>query len=241
MQRRIFCFWTGSNTMPDNRQRGLESLRANSGCEVELITAEAVADFIPASELHPAYPFLNLAHRADFLRCYAMLRHGGGYADIKPHHESWLPAFDLLEREEGLFAVGYGEPDDGAISNMYSSSRTLGEPFHRQARAWLHRKWLQAQYPHLIGCCAFVFRPGTPFAQAWWKEMNLRLDALLPALRENPARLPKERPGDLIDGRPSLYPVPWTHIFGDIFHPLTGRHRRRLSTSLPAPVFHDYE
>lgn len=110
MQRRIFCFWTGSNTMPDNRQRGLESLRANSGCEVELITAEAVADFIPASELHPAYPFLNLAHRADFLRCYAMLRHGGGYADIKPHHESWLPAFDLLEREEGLFAVGYGEP-----------------------------------------------------------------------------------------------------------------------------------
>jgi hypothetical protein len=241
MQRRIFSFWTGDNPMPENRRRGLESLRRHSGCTVELITAADVPDFIPAADLHPAYPHLNLAHRADFLRCYAMLVHGGGYADIKPHHASWLPAFELLEQRPDLWAVGYREPDEGVISNLYSSSCVLGEPMARRGLAWLHRKWLQAHYRQLIGCCAFVFRPGTPFAQAWWADMNARLDALLPALREHPARAPKERSGDSIDGEPSRYPVPWTHVFGDVFHPLAMRHRRRLSTSLPPPQFRDYE
>lgn len=240
MERRIFCFWTGDNPMSPAREACLAALRRHSGCRVELITAAQVADFVPARDLHPAYRHLNLAHRADFLRCYAMLHHGGGYADIKPHHASWLPAFERLEADRHLWAVGYAEPGDGAISNMYTSSRQLGEPLPRQAAAWLHRKWLQARYRRLIGCCAFVFRPGTPFAEAWWREMNRRLDALLPALERTPARLPRERPGDLVDGAPSRYPVPWTHIFGDIFHPLSGRHLSRLSTTLPPPQFHDY-
>jgi hypothetical protein len=241
MKRRIFCFWTGANAMSENRRRGLETLTRVSECQVEFVTGDDLAAFVPAADLHPAYPFLNLAHRADFLRCYAMLRHGGGYADIKPCQHSWEPGFAELERNDRLWAVGYSEPNPGVIANMYSSSQQLGERFDRSARAYLHRKWLQLHYRELIGGGAFVFRPATPLCERWWAEMNRRLDRLLPALRANPARLPKERPGDLVDGVPSRYPVPWTHIFGDVFHPLVMRHRRRLSTRLPSPTFSDYE
>ncbi|WP_417767367.1 hypothetical protein [Stappia sp.] len=241
LERRIFCFWTGENPLTENRRKGLAALRHHSGCEVVLIAADEVTDFIPARDLHPAYPHLNLAHRADFLRCYAMLRHGGGYADIKPHYHSWEPAFRQLDEDPAIWAAGYREPNPGAISNMYSSSCLLGESHDRRARAYLHRKWLQLHFRSLIGCCAFVFRPGTPFAQAWWDEMNRRLDKLLPALLEHPARHPREQPGDMHDGKPSRYPVPWTYIFGDIFHVLGGRHRSRLSTRLPAPDFSDYQ
>jgi hypothetical protein len=241
IERRIFCFWTGNNPLTENRLRGLDTLRHHSGCRVELITADMVGDFIPAKDLHPAYPHLNLAHRADFLRCYAMLRHGGGYADIKPHYHSWEPAFRHLEDDRRIWAAGYREPSPGAISNMYSSSCRLGEGLDRRAAAYLHRKCLQLHFRSLIGCCAFVFRPETPIVQAWWEEMNRRLDRLLPALAENPARHPREEPGDMLDGEASRYPVPWTYIFGDIFHRLAGRHMSRLATVLPSPVFSDYQ
>jgi hypothetical protein len=237
---RIFCFWTGCNEMSENRKRGIASLRANTGSEIVLITPDTLTDLVSAADLHPAYRHLNLAHRADYLRCYAMRHQGGGYADIKPNHHDWTPWFDRLATSSELWAIGYREHTPGSVSNMYTSARDLRRSAPRQACAYLHRKWLQAHYKQLIGCCAFICKPGTPFVEEWWREMNRRLDHLLPELERNPARMPHERPGDLIDGVPSRYPVPSTHILGDIFHPLGLKYSRRMSRDLPPPVSRNY-
>ncbi|SDU38369.1 hypothetical protein [Stappia sp. ES.058] len=237
---RIFCFWTGTNEMSENRLRGLASLRDRSGCEVTLISEANLSDLVPAERLHPAYRHLNLAHRADYLRCYAMRHEGGGYADIKPNHHDWTPHFDRLATTPDLWAIGYREHTPGSVSNMYTSSKDLGLSAPRRAGAYLHRKWLQANHKRLIGCCAFICKRDTPFVEEWWREMNRRLDRLLPALERNPARAPYERPGDIVDGVPSRYPVPWTHVLGDIFHPLGLKYTRRMSRDLPPPDSHNY-
>lgn len=61
--------------------------------------------------------------------------------------------------------------------------------------------------------------------------------AIAPALAENPARVPKERPGVIYDGEVSRYPVPWTHLLGDIHHPLVRRYRRRILKVVPTPLW----
>lgn len=237
---RIFCFWTGANEMSENRKRGIASLRATSGCEIVLITPDRIAELVPAADLHPAYRHLNLAHRSDYLRCYAMRHEGGGYADIKPNHHDWTPYFDRLAASPDLWAIGYRERTPGSVSNLYTSSKDLGLSAPRRACAYLHRKWLQANHKRLAGCCSFICKPGTPLVEEWWQEMNRRLDRLLPALERNPARVPHERPGDIVDGAPSRYPVPWTHILGDIFHPLGLKYTRRMSRDLPPPDARNY-
>ncbi|MCB1917354.1 MAG: hypothetical protein KDG52_16770 [Rhodocyclaceae bacterium] len=239
MQRQVFVFWTGSNPMSPARRRSLAAMAA-TGCEVSLVTAQNLHDFVSAEEIHPAYPYLNLAHRADYLRCHFMLRHGGGYADLKPVGASWQAAFERLDSDPALWAVGYPEIGPRGVANLYQSSLALDTGAATRARAWLQWKLLRRRHRQLIGLCAFVFRADTPLARSWWIELNRRLDRLLPALQANPARAPRERPGDLVDGMPSRYPVPWTHLLGDIFHPLVARHHRHIDRSLPAPGFTDY-
>ena len=79
----IYCFWTGTNEMNETRLNGLNKLRSVSGCNVVLITPDNLNDFL-IEPLHPAYKYLSLVHRSDYLRAYFMHYHGGGYSDIKP-------------------------------------------------------------------------------------------------------------------------------------------------------------
>jgi len=240
MQRRIFCFWTGNNPLSDRRRANLAALRAGTGVEVVLVTPRNLHDFLPATQLHPAYVHLNLAHRSDYLRCYFMRRYGGGYSDIKRSTHNWQQYFDEIEANPQLWVVGYPEIGPGGIANLYSVSRQLGTPWAATAQAWLSRKWLQAHWRRLIGCGAYICRPGTPLLEAWWAEINLRLDRLLPALQAAPARYPRERAGEVHDGAISAYPVPWTYLNGAILQPLFLRHVRHLSQTLPTPEFSDY-
>ena len=227
--------------MSPTRAASLAGLRDSAGCQVVLVTPDILGDYLPAADLHPAYPYLNLAHRSDYLRCCFMQRFGGGYADIKPVIADWRPHFARMEQRPEIWITGYPEVGPGGIANLYSSARTLGQPGPVVAMAWLRRKWLQAHHRRLVGCGAYICRPGTPLLNAWRDEVNRRLDRLLPLLQAHPARHPRDVPGMILeDGSLSQYPVPWSYLNGDLFQPLGLKHARHLSRDLPPPDFTDY-
>ncbi len=237
--RKVYVFWTGDNAMSEARRSSLDSM-ATTGCEVVLVDTHNLHDFVPAQRIHPAYPFLNLAHRADYLRCYFMKHFGGGYADLKPISHSWTEAFELLESDPNLWGIGYREVNRNGVANIYASSRQLNENPLRRLSTYIRWRLMRRQYKDLIGLCAFAFKPDTPFVNEWWDELNRRLDRLLPALQKTPARHPRERPGEIYAGEASRYPVPWTYVLGDIFHPLILKYRNHMNSSLPPPGFKDY-
>jgi hypothetical protein len=231
--RRVFAFWLGDAPMSEPRKQALDTL-PNTGVPVEFLSDADVARWVvPDQPLHPAWQYLSAVHRADYLRTYLMHHHGGGYADVKPTRASWSPTFDVIE-DGGFLGAGYPELGPGGVANMgvdFSRGR------YRSALSvkWWHLRWLRLNYRKLLGNCAYIFLPGTAFTTEWFRELQRRLDVLLPALEAHPARDPREKPGQMIDGSPSQYPVPWTYLLGDIFHPLTYRYRRQLSRDLPPP------
>ena len=78
MQKRIWVFWTGDNEIPQIRKKNIESMKNKSGAEIILVTSGNLSEYIAVEKIHPAYNFLNFAHKADYLRCYFMHHFGGG-------------------------------------------------------------------------------------------------------------------------------------------------------------------
>ena len=106
---RIFCIWSGNNQMSENRKRCLDSLEKNAGCSVVLVTAENLhSHIIKDHPLHPAYEYLSLTHKSDYLRAYLMYHYGGGYSDIKFNSVSWEKYFSYLYNSDKQFS-GYAE------------------------------------------------------------------------------------------------------------------------------------
>lgn len=237
----IFAFWTGDNPIPEVRLRSLQSMRTNSDCNIILVNNTNLHNYLDLNAIHPAYKYLNLAHKADYLRCYFMHHYGGGYCDIKQIDESWIPSFELLTSERNLLAVGYREVNRWGVANLYNSSVILGEPKSRRMQSKVMYRFYQINYKKLIGNGAFIFKPQTKLTEEWWSTLNYRLDTLLHDLKNNPAKYPKERPGEKYEGVISKYPAPWSYILGDILQPLSFKYRSVISRSLPPPKFTDYQ
>lgn len=232
----LWAFWTDDNPLSANRERSLLSMH-NSGLELVIVNRQNIGDYVDASDIHPAYWHLNAAHKADFLRCYFMHKYGGAYCDIKTIANSWVKSYNKLIESPVLLCSGYREISPGAVANPYASSRLIGESLRRQASAYFTWKRLRARYRDLIGCGAFIFKQNSPFTHDWWFQLNNRLDHLCAKLKENPAVHPKERYGDCVNGKYSKYPVPWTYLLGDIFHPLCLKYSHRIDKELPPPAF----
>jgi len=224
--------------MSPRRMKSLETI-ASTGVPVNLITLANLDQWmVPSNPLHPAWEYLSAIDRGDYLGAYLMHHHGGGYTDLKPTTESWLPSFAVLKSGE-YFGVGYREPNRSLVAAFDLDIRPPRVPIFR--RNWWRRRWLQVRYKTLIGNGAYIFRPGTSFTRQWLGEVERQLDLNYGALRQYPAIDPRDRQGRTYDGQVSKYPLTWAHLHGDIFHPLVYRHRRRISQVLPAPSFSDYK
>lgn len=219
--RKIYCFWTGPNSMSTQRAYGLKTLKINSGVEVVLVTSDNLNDYILKDyPLHPAYEYLSYTHRADYLRTYFMHHYGAGYSDIKPCVFSWNEAFKTINDDEKCYIAGYKEIKGGIACGA--------DPI-------VHTNWEK-----MIGNCAYIVRPYTEFTSSWINELHRRLDILLDKLKECPAKHPQDQPGLIINGISSQYPVPWSYILGDIFHNLCWKYRDNIKQTLPLPIFHNY-
>lgn len=199
LTEKIFVFWTGNNEMSHNRKKGLLSIREKAEVPVVLVTESNLNDFILENfPLHPAYNLLSLVHRSDYLRCYFMHHYGGGYADVKTFHHSWKNAFRKLRKKNDHYIIGY--PEVGGIAQV-------GGKLYDD---------LKFHMPLLIGNGAFICKSYTIFTSEWYRELHRRMDYYYDDL----VKFSNDEISD--------YPVPYTSMQGQIFHPLVLKHHKKV-------------
>ena len=222
LRSQIFLFWTGNNAMSSQRKRCLDSFYANSSCNVALIENHNLSRWL-VSALHPAYPYLSLTHRADYLRCYFMHHYGGGYSDIKFCSFDWSPYFrQLLLSSDMIYMCGYRE---GRARDVASSCEKIRSDFRS-----------------LPGMCHFIFKPNTPLTLKWISTVHSVLDSLLDRLVEYPGTYHPRAVFGGVHGRDlclklrhcrSRYPLQWNALLGRILHPIAFEYQLNLCLSMP--------
>jgi len=222
----LFCAWTGLNPMSVNRLQALLSVQFHSGCAVQMLTAANIPAWQhPEHPYHPAMRHLSAVHQADYLRVYLMHHYGGGYTDIKHTSRAWAPFFARLRASPGHDVLGYTEIGPQGVAPLPPPVGDL----------------LRANYMHLIGLCAFVCRRYSPFTTAWLAQTHAVLDSKQAALAAHPAQHPQDQTGaQLPDGSISAYPLAWTELLGNVFHPLVLAMRERVLHDDIAPSFTHY-
>ena len=211
--------------MSANRTQSFLSILQWVNCPVVYLNARNLRQWQhPEHPFHPAFDFLSATHKSDYLRGYLMHHYGGGYTDIKPTHKDWSPFFSALRATDKL-ALGYTEIGPEGVA-------PVGGELEQQ---------LRAEYRRLVGLCAFIFRRRSVLTAQWYAATAALLDAKLDLLRQNPATHPQEFQGVRFDdGSVSAYPVAWTELLGNIFHPLVWRHRDSILHADIAPRFENY-
>ena len=215
MEKIIYCWWTGSNDMSQQRKECLENLNSISKCKVVCLFKDEISQYIlPDHPLHPGYEYLSETHKGDYLKAYFMNFYGGGYADIKKQSGSWIKSFDLLEQSD-KWIIGYGE---------FCESCIAGPPA------------ITKQWRDLIGNGAYICKPQTPLTQEWYSEMLKLLDERLPLLQKFPATFPQDH-AEISNGK---YPIEWNELNGRIFHRISCNYKYKILKTLPIPDFDNY-
>jgi len=227
---KLYCFWTGTNEMSENRKRCLDTLK-NSGLEVVLITEANLNDYIK-EPLHEGYQYLSLTHKSDYLRIYFMNFYGGAYSDIKHTSDSFLPSIELIEKDPNIYGVGYKEVNYGTAEIFDYSEDNSGEPVFTKNESLSNE--LRANWDKLIGNGAYIFKPNTKFTNEWYSNLINEMDKRLNNLKKYPATSPTERYSEEYH-----YPVRWTFV-GELFHPLNYKYKDNILNTLPSPSFSDY-
>lgn len=190
--RVVYVLWTCGNQMSARRMSALQSIRDNIRADVVLVTPDNINSYIvPGHPLHPCYGLLSAVHKADYLRCYLMHFHGGGYCDIKPvgRDNTFDAAFDLIDSNKEVDIVGVRELPGGAAFATYNAD--------------------PGRLARLVSCCFYVARSRSEFTQAWYDKVTDYMDLMSYLLERYPA----------IDGSPAAgYPIPYTWLLGFPFH-----------------------
>ena len=215
MKRIIYCWWTGSNEMSDQRMKCLNTMKQTTGCEVLCLYRNDIPKYIlPEHPLHEAYPYLSETQKGDYLKAYFMNFYGGGYADIKNQSGSWVDSFDLIERSDA-WIIGYKESGESDIAGTED---------------------IRKQWRELVGNGAYICKPQTPLTQRWYSEMIKLLDERLDRLKQYPATFPQDH-AEISGGK---YPIEWNELNGRIFHRISCEYKDKILNTLPTPSFASY-
>jgi hypothetical protein len=218
LKKVLYCFWTGDNEMTPNRRRSIDALKSNTGVQVILITPETLPQYIlPDHPLHKSYPYLSLVHKSDYLRTYFMHHYGGGYTDIKTLPEAIDTLYDELSDNDEKWILGYPEINIKSVVDL--GNNRLG--------------WdLKKQYRHLLGNCAYICKSHSPFTTEWYSELHRRLDSHYDQLQTHPGNTLGDNAG---------YPLGWTSILGEIFHPLCLKYSEKtIQSKQIRPLLRNY-
>lgn len=216
---KLYSFWTGTNQESEARKNCFNTLK-NSELDVILITKNNLNDYIK-EPLHEGFQYLSETHKADYLRTYFMHFYGGGYSDIKKTSESWLSSVKILEENPSIWAVGYKEVGPGGIPDIPNNSLLTQE--------------MKNNWEIMIGNCAYIFKKNTPLTLEWYSTMMKVMDNKLENLKKYPGRTPTE-----IYTAEYPYPLEWSELLANIFHPIIYKYRNHIVNSLPAPDFNNY-
>jgi hypothetical protein len=204
MTDNIFILWTGDNEMSENRKKAIQSMKTASP-NITLITKGNLGDFlVKGHPLHASYEYLSDVHKSDYLRAYLMHFHGGGYSDVKTPTESWLEAFKTLNNDTHALGLGYTEVGRHGVALIDNKS--------------LYQKMV-LNHNKLIGCGAFIFKPNTIFTTEWLFSVENVLAVKHKPLKANRGNIMGDNKG---------YPLKWTEIMGNIFHPICFKYQERI-------------
>ena len=219
---KLYCFWTGKNSLTENRKRNLKTLN-NTGFDVKLITPDNLNDYILNEHpLHNGYQYLSETHKSDYLRCYFMNFYGGGYSDIKQINDSWLIHYDQLMNSD-KWACGYAEREPSDIA--YGSDQELN-------------KQMKENYNKLIGNGCYIFKKNTPLTNEWYDQMIKMMDEKYKMLKKYPAI--KIRQNHPHDKEIYSYPLQW-HEFNKITHKNFYKYNDKILKSLPYVNINNYK
>jgi hypothetical protein len=211
----------GHDEMSDRRKYGLQTL-SQTGLEVILIHPGNLKDYL-VEPLHEGYQYLSEVHKSDYLRTYFMHYHGGAYSDIKPPSSDWTTSMDAFYLDHDAWVLGYKEFEYGCAIIKGDQAMT---------------QTLQDHWYDLVGNCAYVCKPRTPFTTKWYHQMIQKLDSNLEKLKQFPAR--EIRQLGQSDSPHYPYPIDWTEMLGQIFHPLVYQYRNHVHNTLPRPYCSNY-
>jgi len=237
-KNKIYCFWIKKKELNPRRKECLESIIKYSEAEVELVTLHNLHKYILKDHpLHEGFKYLSSVHKSDYLRSYFMHFYGGGYSDLKETRNSWKQAFELLNSNDNLYAIGY----PAFIPCRGIPNENLN-------------RFLNKNLKDLIGVEAFIFKKQTPLTLEWYNNVQLIMDASLDKLKQYPAQYTRDERCDVIHwggerGTQALvhgtdkivfrkdyfYPLTWEEIHGEIFHPLIYKYKNKISNILTAP------
>ncbi|MHA6508230.1 glycosyltransferase family 32 protein [Tessaracoccus sp. Y1736] len=204
LPRQAYCFWTGDNPLSANRLASLDLMRARLDLPVHLVTPADLGEWVVEGHpLHPAYEYLSLVHRSDYLRAYFLHFHGGAYLDIKQPLGSWLQAFEASERDPQGW---YRAPRIRSSADVVSLPGRLGRDLRRY-------------HGDTVATHAGIAWSATAFTAEWLREVERRLDAGLEQARE----FPGQARGDVVG-----YPFSWHDLLARVFHPLCLKYRQNL-------------
>ena len=98
--------------------------------------------------------------------------------------------------------------------------------------------WLALNFYRVIGNCAYICKPNTAFTEEWFYSVQNVLDCKFDILKTYPAKHPRDFYKKVYEnGLVSDYPLRWTEICGEIFHPLCLKYSKKLLKNLPSPDF----
>jgi hypothetical protein len=221
----LFSAWMGPGPMTAAREKALSSIVLHCAVPFHFITNHNLNSWIHSDfPLHPAFQYLSAVHQCDYLRCYLMHVYGGGYTDIKPSTHNWNRFFDIYALSSKIGA-GYTEIAPHGVARVGGDLE----------------KEMKINYQKLIGVCSLIMSPRSNFTRKWFQSVNDLLDQNIGRLVEHPARHPQDHFGVSYEGGGiSKYPLPWTGIGGDLFHPLAYRFSDHLLHLDMAPSFENY-
>ena len=208
----LYCFWTGTNELTDNRKRNLETLK-NTGFNVILITPDNLKKYILKNHpLHRGYQYLSETHKSDYLRCYFMNFYGGGYSDIKIIEENWIDYYNKLMNSDKW---GYGYIEGPPWIPWNSRDKNLSDKLNKN-------------YKDIIGVSKFIMKPNTQFTNEWYKQVMNKMDSIYDDLKKYPSKSPQQ---EYTKDYP--YPLRWIELLGDIFYPLALKHKDEFNKDMP--------
>lgn len=203
-EERIFCFWMGG-VMTPQRAQCLSELMKVSQIPVVLVDRDNVSDWVVAEDPLPkAFHYLSAVHKSDFLRIYFMYHYGGGYSDIKAPLNSWIGAFREVNESPQHFGLGYPEVNRRSVAYIKSDKE------FRKRDVYHFNVNMQDEYRTLLGNCCYIFKPKSPLMRIILNEQKRRLELLHDDLMCHPGNAYGDNVG---------YPVGWSYLLGEIFHP----------------------
>jgi len=134
--------------------------------------------------------------------------YGGGYSDIKATTDSWASAYETFAADTSAYISGYAESGPDCTANPE----------------------LKAHWRHLLGNGAYIVRPHTPFTNAWFVQTMAVLDRYYLRLKIHPAKHARDCAEE-----GNGYPLRWSELLGQIFHPLCYQFRDYLRFDVPIP------